>query len=150
MDTNPSLESINHFIDREEARKLIGTYREMQYELLNPKFDRVQKEFGVLPTSEAFNEKSILAILAQDGCVGIRIHYGVKQTDEQGEIVPLIVAVLVGVAADGSDMWGKSAVTQTSKTALKMAETSRGVEEDGIILEDSQRCPPFGNISPLP
>jgi hypothetical protein len=146
MDTNPSLETINHFIDRDEARKLITTYREMQYELLNPKFERLQKEFGVLPTSEAFNEKSILSILAQDGCVGIRIHYGIKYQDVNGESVPLIVAVLVGVASDGSNMWGKSAVTEPTQTAV----TSRGAEEDGVILEDSQRCPPFGDSSPLP
>ncbi|RZK47213.1 MAG: hypothetical protein EOO94_01150, partial [Pedobacter sp.] len=112
MDTNPSLERINHFIDRDEARKLITAYREMQPELLNSKFERLQKEFGVLPTSEAFNEKSILSILAQDGCVGIRIHYGLKQQDIGGETVPLIVAVLVGVASDGSNMWGRSAVTE--------------------------------------
>ena len=150
MDTNPSLESINHFIDREEARKLITAYREMQFQLINPQFDRLQKEFGVLPTSEAFNQKSILAILAQDGCVGIRIHYGLKQQDINGEIVPLIVSVLVGVASDGTNMWGKSAVTASSQATLKMQVASRGAEEDGVIVEDSQRCPPFGDSSPLP
>ncbi|HTE26249.1 hypothetical protein [Flavitalea sp.] len=150
MDSNPSLERINHFIDREEARKLITAYREMQPKLLNPQFERLQKEFGVLPTSEAFNEKSILAILAQDGCVGIRIHYGLKQQDVKGETIPLIVAVLVGVASDGSNMWARSAVTEASRVALKMAVTSRGSEEDGVIVEDSQRCPPFGDSSPLP
>ena len=88
MDKNPSLESINHFIDRDEARKLITAYREMQHELINPRFERLQKEFGVLPTSEGFNQKSILSILAQDGCVGIRIHYGIKYQDEKSESVP--------------------------------------------------------------
>jgi len=146
MDTNPRLESTNHFIDREEARKLITAYREMQYELLNPRFESLQKEYGVLPTSEAFNEKSILAVLAQDGCVGIRIHYGLKYQETSAGTVPLIVAVLVGVASDGSNMWSRSAVTQAVQTAL----TTRSGEEEGEILEDSQRCPPFGDSSPLP
>ena len=150
MDNTPSLDTINHFIDRAEARKLIGTYREMQYELLNPSFQGLQKEYGVLPTWEAFNDKSILAILAQPGCVGIRIHYGLKkQETERGEI-PLIVSVLVGVASDGSDMWGAAAVTAPAGTALNMSATSRGEEGDGVILEDSQRCPPFGNEGKLP
>ena len=118
----------------------------MQYELLNPRFESLQKEYGVLPTSEAFNEKSILAVLAQDGCVGIRIHYGLKYQETSSGTVPLIVAVLVGVASDGSNMWSRSAVTQAVQAAL----TTRSGEEEGVILEDSQRCPPFGDSSPLP
>jgi hypothetical protein len=149
MEQNPSLESINHFIDRAEAGKLIGNYNRMKDELINPSFQRLQKEFGILPVSEAFNEKSILAILAQEGCVGIRIHYGIKMTMEREIEVPLVVAVLVGVAKDGSNMWGKAAVNESTQVGLKMAVTSRG-EDEGVILEDSQRCPPFGDENPMP
>ena len=149
MDQNPSLESINHFIDRAEAARLIGTYNKMKHELISPTFAREQAEYGILPVSEAFNEKSIQAILQQDGCVGIRIHYGIKMTMEKDVEVPLMVAVLVGVAKDGSNMWAKAATNETSGGTQKMSVVTRG-EEEGVILEDSQRCPPFGDASPQP
>jgi len=150
MDQTPSLEATNHFIDRDEAKRLITAYREQQNELLNPGLLREHKEFGILPFSEAFNQKSILALLAQDDCVGIRIHYGLKYQEANGAKVPQIVAVLVGVAKDGSNIWGRSAVTEPARTNLKMAVTARGVGEDAVILEDSQRCPPFGDSDPIP
>ncbi|RYY31668.1 MAG: hypothetical protein EOO04_00165 [Chitinophagaceae bacterium] len=147
MDLKNSLAELNHFIDLDEARKLIGTFQEMKYQLVNTRYDRMQKEYGVLPTSEAFNQKSILSLLAQDDCVGIRIHYGVKLTEESGEQVPLLVAVLVGVRSDGSNIWTNNLVApeQTERT-LMMHSPGR----DAVILEDSQRCPPYGDSDPIP
>ena len=147
MDQQTSLTELNHFIDLDEARKLISTFQELKYQLVNPKFDRLQKEFGVLPTSEAFNQKSILSLLAQDDCVGIRIHYGVKLKEEKGEQVPLLVAVLVGVRSDGTNIWSNNiaAPDQTQRT-LMMNSPGR----DAVILEDSQRCPPYGDSDPIP
>jgi len=149
MDKNPRLVEINHFIDRAEAKRLIDNFQETQYELVNPKLARAQKEFGVLPTWEAFNEKSILAILAQPGCEGIRIHYGLKKEDKSGEIVPMMVAVVVGVDKEGKSMWGAAAVAKPVAKMQAMA-TERGVEDEGVILEDSQRCPPYGDTSSMP
>jgi hypothetical protein len=145
MQNPTSLEEINHFIDKEEARKLISTFQEMKYELVNPKYDRFQKEYGVLPTSEAFNDKSILAVLAQPGCVGVRIHYGIKKELRDGEEVPLMVAVIVGVRKDGSNMWSSVAITKPASQET----TTRSADGDGVILEDSQRCPPFGDSDPI-
>ena len=147
MDKVSQLVEINHFIDRAEAKRLIDNFQESQYELVNSNLVRAQKEYGVLPTWEAFNEKSILAILAQPGCEGIRIHYGLKKEDKSGEIVPLMVAVLVGVDKEGHSMWGSAAV---STTAAKLKVTERGEEDEGVILEDSQRCPPYGDTSSMP
>jgi hypothetical protein len=149
MDKDLRLVEINHFIDRAEAKRLITNYQEMQYELVNPNLVKAQKEYGVLPTWEAFNEKSILAILAQPGCEGIRIHYGLKKEDKSGEIVPMVVAVLVGVDKEGNSMWGAAAVTKPT-AKMQMKATERGAEDEGVILEDSQRCPPYGDSSPMP
>ena len=149
MDKDLPLVEINHFIDRAEAKRLITNYQEMQYELVNPNLVKAQKEYGVLPTWEAFNEKSILAILAQPGCEGIRIHYGLKKEDKSGEIVPMVVAVLVGVDKEGNSMWGAAAVTKPAAKMQVMA-TERGAGDEGVILEDSQRCPPYGDSVPMP
>ncbi len=145
MDNPKSLEEINHFINKEEARKLISNFQEMKYELVNPKYDALQKEYGVLPTSEAFNNSSILAVLAQPGCVGLRIHYGIKKELLEGTEVPLMVAVIVGVRKDGTNMWDAIAATETSAQPI----TTRSTEGEGVILEDSQRCPPFGDSDPI-
>ena len=149
MDKNLGLVEINHFIDRAEAKRLIDNFQESQYELVNPNLVRAQKEFGVLPNWEAFNEKSILAILAQPGCEGIRIHYGLKKEDKSGEIVPMMVAVVVGVDKEGNSMWGAAAVTKPV-AKMQVTATARGAEDEGVILEDSQRCPPYGDTSPMP
>lgn len=141
------LVDLDHYIDRSEAKRLIDSYQAMKNELINPKFAADQEEYGVLPNSEAFNEKSILAILAQPGCVGVRIHYGLKNDVKKGENVPLVVAVLVGVNADGYNMWGSSAVAGAVQAKSASALTDGG---DGVILEDSQRCPPWPDPNPQP
>jgi hypothetical protein len=142
------LADINHFIDRAEARKLVDTFEAMKYELINPSLIAAEKAFGVLPESEAFNEKSILAILAQKGCTGIRIHYGIKNEQRDGKEVPLMVAVLVGVDEKGENMWGSTVANH--KTFMATTDREAGVQQDGVIVEDSQRCPPFVKSTPAP
>ncbi len=142
-----NLTDLNHFIDLDEARKLIGTFQEMKGELLNARYSHLEKEYGILPTSEAFNQKSILSILAQDDCVGIRIHYGVKLKEEKGEQIPLMVAVLVGVRSDGSNIWTNRVPVQ-EQTQRSLISNAPG--RDAVILEDSQRCPPYGDSDPIP
>jgi hypothetical protein len=154
------LEKINHFISRAEARKLIGNYNKLKNDIINPKYAGLQEKYGILPESEAFNDKAILSILAQPGCVGVRIHYGIKLTEEKDktrENVPLLVAVLVGVDKEGKNMWAKPHTHQPSgdreegRVAMaSMSATSDEGFEDGVIDEDSQRCPPYGKSEPQP
>jgi hypothetical protein len=149
------LQNINHFISRAEARELITRYRRGKTKLIHPELLEVDKMYGVIPESEAFNEKSILAILAQPGCVGIRIHYGMKTTWDKKtkREVPLIVAVIVGVDKEGKNIWSlpkpKAAGKAKSGASSMMLASSKG-PEDARIDEDSQRCPPFPSSQPLP
>ena len=150
------LQKINHFISRSEAKEIIGRYRENRKKVLHPDLLSADKTYGVIPHSEAFNEKSILAILSQPGCVGIRIHYGMKsQKDRQYKEVPLIVAVIVGVDSQGRNMWGGSPSKSKSKKAaaggaMLMAAPPPGGDGFAFINEDSQRCPPYQLSEPQP
>ncbi|RYG06266.1 MAG: hypothetical protein EOO02_01200 [Chitinophagaceae bacterium] len=135
-----ALTEMGHFIDYAEARRLLDNYELKKHELINPSLLREQKEYGILPDCEAFNADGIKAILEQKDCVGIRIHYGLKDEDEKGNKVPLIVAVLVGVAPDGKDLWGQTeSAPKVSARSYPLAAPDPG----GVILEDSQRSPPY-------
>lgn len=152
---NDDLQKLNHFITRTEAKELIGRYRENRQRLLHPELLSADKTYGVIPHSEAFNEKSILAILSQPGCVGIRIHYGMKfQKDRKYKTeVPLIVAVLVGVDSQGRNMWGGTPAKPKSKKAaagLMIMAVGPAGDGFGVIDEDSQRCPPYQLSEPQP
>ena len=149
------LQKLNHFISRSEAKELIGRYRENRKRVLHPELLSADKTYGVIPHSEAFNEKSILAILSQPGCVGIRIHYGMKfQKDRKyKDEIPLIVAVIVGVDSKGKNMWGGSPAKSKSKNAAGGAMIMAAPPaSDGFafINEDSQRCPPYQLSEPQP
>lgn len=150
------LQRINHFISRSEARELIGRYRENRKKILHPDLLSADKQYGLIPHSEAFNEKSVLAILSQPGCVGIRIHYGMKtQKDKKyKDEIPLIVAVIVGVDSQGRNMWGGSPAKSKSKKAagasMIMAAAPPAADGFAFINEDSQRCPPYQLSQPQP
>ncbi len=75
----------NHEITLEEAARLTANYRET----LNSPTEAIAEYFGM----EALN-----AMLSQDGCVGIRIYYGLDSTGEKK-------LVLVGVNAEGNDLY---------------------------------------------
>ncbi|MBR9921844.1 MAG: hypothetical protein GYB31_13470 [Bacteroidetes bacterium] len=53
-----------------------------------------------------YGKSKLLAILNQDGCVGIRIYFG--KEDEEGEETKPIQLILVGTDEDGDDQSGSS------------------------------------------
>lgn len=88
----------DHRISRRDAAALVRRFRE-------------SAPAGALVAS-MFGRSIFDAILAQDGCRGIRVHYAMEPDGSR-------TLVLVGVEANGADMW------------------------DGVLGEEHFPCPPF-------
>ncbi|RYF91429.1 MAG: hypothetical protein EOO03_01380 [Chitinophagaceae bacterium] len=115
---NNSLTGNEHFISLTAAAGMTKAYRTSLPRLLQPDFQQA----GALALSETFDRRAIDALLAQPGCAGIRIYYGL---DEHLKIH----AVLVGVDATNADILA-------SATGRTVADA-----DDEIIVEMAQRCP---------
>ena len=105
-------------ISYETAKSYIDRFRANRDSIEVPEFK------GSLSFSETFHVEAFKALVAQPGCVGVRIYYGMKEDLK-------ICAVIVGVNADDNDMVG----------------VLRGAETD-IIIEDSELCPPLCSPNP--
>ncbi len=75
---------------------------------------------GILPLSETFNRGAIDALLAVTNCAGIRIYYGMDEDDK-------VHAILVAVNSSNEDLLPGNFLVE---------------DEDPIIVELGQRCPP--------
>lgn len=100
----------------------------------------------IVPISETFDREGFDALLAQPGCVGVRIYYGMDDTLG-------LHAIIVGVDAQNRDILPAGTTTTTSTTTLSAATlestTTTGEDtgestsdETGIILDEGIRCPP--------
>jgi hypothetical protein len=72
-----------------------------------------------------FGSDIINQLLAQDGCVGMRIYYA---TNDEG----VKQLLLVGAREDGSNIWPDGNGTQDQESAA-----------GGLIVDASTTCPPF-------
>lgn len=77
---------------------------------------------GALSTAETFNKNEVLNMLSVNGAAGLRIYYGLDESNA-------IHAVLVAVDADGEDI-------------VPAMNTVVGEDENVLILEEGVRCPP--------
>lgn len=100
----------------------------------------------IVPICETFDREGFDALLAQPGCVGVRIYYGMDDTLG-------LHAIIVGVDAQNRDILPTSTTTSTSTTTTMTATTTESdpttttegtttTDETGIILDDGFRCPP--------
>lgn len=88
----------------------------------------------IIPICETFDRADFDALLAQPGCTGVRIYYGMD--DALG-----LHAVIVGVDAQDRDMLPTTTTTSTG-TGPMVTATETTTTEDFIILDDGIRCPP--------
>ena len=80
------------------------------------------KDQNILPISETFDRDAVDAVMQQEGCVALRIYYGMTEDF-------LVHAILVGVNADNEDIL-PSTSNLTSST------------DGDILAEQGIRCPP--------
>ena len=109
---------MSHTISLATAVKMTSQFRLDRENILK------QNEQGknLLPICETFDRSAFDAILSQAGCNSVRIYYGMKDDKK-------IHAIIVGVNSDGKDI------------LPDLGQISEG--EDGVIVEESNRCPPI-------
>jgi hypothetical protein len=122
------LQRINHHINPEQAAELTNRYSRT----------RGSWSKKTMPASEAFNKREVDSLLNQQGCVGIRIRYGM---DEQGQVR----MVLYGINEQGKDIAEMNG--NELKTDLAQNRKQKGSDQQffdpPIILENGQRCPQY-------
>ena len=98
-------------------------YRENMEAILDPAY----RDQNILPICESFDRDSFDKVLAQPGCMGLRMYLGMDDRLE-------IKFVIVGVNAEGHDMINGT----LGKTA---ARTQDAQEEEDLIIDQGLRCP---------
>ncbi|HYM94354.1 MAG TPA: hypothetical protein VET23_09470 [Chitinophagaceae bacterium] len=119
---------MSQFISLQTAIEMTSLYRSQCENILKPEF----QNRGILALSEAFDRAVFDAVLAEDGCEGLRIYYGMSEDLK-------IHAIIVGTDANGNDILPSSGAAANS------------IEDgDGYIIENGNRCPDIcPDTSPL-
>jgi hypothetical protein len=123
-----------HKITLGRAKQMTRTYREQKDQILKPEFTGRD----ILAISDTISRDAIDRLLAQPGCVAMRIYYGM---DEQLRIKP----ILVGVNEKNEDMLRIQSTTVTASVSTMTTtsiEGSTSGEKEGEILDEMGRCPP--------
>lgn len=116
MPTTTLPNATDHVISLQTAIDMTTLYRANRETILNTSYQGK----NVLPLSETFNRGAIDALLATTNCAGIRIYYGMDEDDK-------VHAILVAVNSSNEDLLPGNSLTE---------------DEDPIIVELGQRCPP--------
>ena len=106
----------DHFISLQTAIDMTTLYRTYRETILATNY----QGSDILPLSETFSRGAIDALLATEGCAGLRIYNGMEENKK-------VHAILVPVNADGEDILPTSSLTET---------------DEPVIIERSLRCPP--------
>jgi hypothetical protein len=118
-----SLTNTNHFISLAQAVKMTTTYREQLNEILKPEY----QDKNILARSETFDRAPFDTVLAQPGCAGLRIYYGMDSELK-------VHAIVVGVNESNEDMLNPI-------SALSEKATAPTEEPQDPIIEQGMRCP---------
>ena len=125
---------LSHKITLGRAKQMTRRYREYKDEILKPEFSGRD----ILANSDTISREALERLLAQPGCVAMRIYYGMN---DQMHIKP----ILVGVNENNEDMLRvQAAPTIGSISTLSTAsiEPITPTETEGEILDEMTRCPP--------
>jgi hypothetical protein len=121
-----SLPMGSHEISLDQAIKMTTLYREMKSTVIAPSYQNT----GILCFSETFNKAAIDKLMQTPNAAALRIYYGMSEDLK-------LHAILVAVNEDGQDI-------------LPSADSTITSEEDGIIVEEGQKCPPICPDPPSP
>lgn len=121
------LPGVNHFISLETAKEMTARHRTKKENILIPEL----RNTDVLSTCETFNREAFDTLLAEKGCVAIRIYFGMN-VDSKVKIIA------VGVNESNEDI-----LPSPGTAALA------GAVGNGNIVEQGQPCPPFCPFPPL-
>jgi hypothetical protein len=117
------------FISEKEANEFTGAYHKRKKEQKIPVADTIQAEF--------FGSDNLQRILAQPGCVGIRVYHAKRREKVNGNEHLLPRVILVGVDINGAEI---QELTDPVETGMKDMAISRSGR-----LADGPLCPPECN-----
>ncbi len=105
---------MSQFISLDQAKKMTALYRANRDQIL------IEEERGkdILPVCESMDREKIESILAQPGCKGLRIYYGM---DPELRVHAIIV---------GTDSYGRDILPSQEAEA-----------QQSNILDELERCP---------
>jgi hypothetical protein len=116
---------MNHFISLQEAIAMTTLYRQERENILESNYQNQ----NILPIAESFGRSAFDSVLAQSGCAGLRIYYGMAEDLK-------VHAIIVGMDTSGNDLLPES--NQLSE------------EDEELIIERGNRCPELcDSSSPL-
>jgi hypothetical protein len=108
-----------HSIGLDEAKKMTKKFREQKDNIMKEE----HKGKHLIPFCESFDRAPFEQLLQREDCKGVRIYYGMKDTDQR------VHAIIVGIDADGRDILPVGGYVMD------------GLEP--IIIEDGKTCPDF-------
>lgn len=115
------LNTNEHRISLETAIEMTNRYRAQKERILMPELQGK----NLLPVSETFDRAAFDRLLAQPGCTGLRIYYGMDETLQ-------VHAIAVSVNDKNEDI------------------LPTAITPDGEIVEEGKVCPPYcATNSPL-
>lgn len=126
------MSTAKHAISLDKATELTSRYEQKRNQILKEEF----KEKDILPLSETFDRASFDQLLSQDGCVGIRIYFGMDDKQE----VSLVVR---GVDEKNQDIYPAKSTTRSLKNSSVLGEPV-------FALASGTRCPPYCTPPPPP
>ena len=118
------MSTLKHSVSENKAKQLTSHYEKKKDSILKKRFHGK----AVLPTCETFDRGAFDELLSQDGCVGVRIYYGMDKEQE-------VKLVVVGVDKDDQDILAPN-------SDLKKVKGDDKAEEPAFAFLSSLRCPP--------
>ena len=115
-------------ISSDKLKKLKSDYAQKKNSILKESYQATD----TLPTFEIFDRASLEQILALEGCIGVRMYYGMDENME-------VQLIAVGVDENGKD------IQSTSNSVDKT-----NVDDSFMAFSSLLRCPPDCTPPPPP
>ena len=116
-----------HLISLETAKKFTKDFRDKKKKILKDEYGNK----NTIPLSETFDRDAFDYILSQQGCVGIRVYFGMN-TEERVNLI------IVGVNDKNEDI--VAAQTETGDVVMMRTSDTDPIAEQGDTCPPS--CPP--------
>ena len=124
--TPPLIPGVNHFISLDQARTMTARFRAQKENILDPAY----RDQDILSICETFNRDIFDAILAENGCVAMRVYFGMDPDLK-------VKVILVGVNDKNEDI-------------LPSQDNGAADDDDPAnIGQEGAPCPDFCPVPPL-
>lgn len=108
---------ITHRISLQKAKEMTARYNSNKNAVIKKEY-----EGKIFMDCETFNREAFDAVLAQEGCVGVRIYFSMNEDLS-------IRTIIVGVNGDNQDILPPETAAETT-------------DDTAVIVEDGKVCPP--------